>query len=101
MKKTTKIVALAALVSFMSGCTLTTAPQASTFWAKEQSGYQTHHDRIRTHDKRMECNKQVVDRIDWKSLTKSEIVAFSDECMISKNYEERQNWHEIKETAKN
>lgn len=104
VKKISKLVALTALVSLMSACTTTTTPQASTFWAKSGSGYNTHHDRIRTHDKRMFCDKQVFEDIHIKNISKSEKKAemkvASDACMIEQDYEERQNWVKIKETAK-
>ena len=104
MKKLSNLIALTTLVSLMSACTTTTTPKHPTFWAKSGSGYNTHHDRIRTHDKRMFCDKQVFEDIHIKDISraekKAEIKAASDTCMIEQGYEERQNWVKIKETAK-
>lgn len=105
MNKLTKTAVLTALVSLMAACTTTTTPQSATFWAKSGSGYNTHQDRIRTHDKRMFCDKQVFEDIHIKNLSraekKAEIKAASDACMIEQGYEERENWVKIKKTAKN
>lgn len=104
VNKLAKTAVLTVLVSLMAACTTTTTPQSSTFWAKSGSGYNTHQDRIRTHDKRMFCDKQVFEDIHIKNLSraekKAEIKAASDACMIEQDYEERQNWVKIKETAK-
>lgn len=72
VNKLAKTAVLTVLVSLMAACTTTTTPQSSTFWAKSGSGYNTHQDRIRTHDKRMFCDKQVFEDIHIKNLSRAE-----------------------------
>lgn len=101
MKSTYKALILTSALAFLAGCATPTTPQSSTYWVKNDgSSYQTHRDRIKTHDKRMECQEVVDDRQHSKSLTKEEALGYFKSCMQGKHYVELPNYHPIKETAK-
>ncbi len=96
-----KAVMVASAVSFLSACQLTTAPQSSTYWVKKSpDNYQTHQERIRTHDKMMECKEQVADRLDEYEQTAAQTEKLVSDCMIENHYELHDNWYEIKKTKK-
>lgn len=95
-----KAIALATTLTLLSACSLTTAPQGSTYWIKQGSDYQTHKDRIKMHDHILSCESGISDRVDAKKLTKDQHSALLDECMESKQYFKAQNWYDIKQTVK-
>ena len=101
MNTTYKALMVATALSFLAGCATPTAPKAGTYWVKNDgTTYQTHRERITTHDKRMECQEVVDDRQDSKHLSKDEALGYFKDCMKSKHYVELPNYHPIKETAK-
>lgn len=101
MKNSLKAIAAIATLSFLSGCAVTTAPQQSTYWLKDDgSTYQTHKDRITTHDKRMECASEVKDHQHSKDYTTAQYDKHFKNCMTKNHYKEVQNWYDIKPAKK-
>lgn len=92
MKTTYRALLLTTTLAFIAGCATPTAPKSSTYWIKDDgSSYQTHRERIKTHDKRMECQEVVSDRKDSKSLSKEEAYTYFQACMTEKHYIEIPN----------
>lgn len=101
MKNMYKALLLASTMAFVAGCATPTAPTASTYWVKDDgSSYQTHRERITTHDKSMQCKEVVSDRKDAKSLSETEALGYFKACMKSKHYVELPNYIPIKESHK-
>ena len=99
MKKSLKIIAATAVISMLSGCAMTTAPQSSTYWVKDDgSTYQTHKDRIATHDQRMACDNEVKGHQYSKSYTQEQYKNHFNSCMTKNHYKEVRNWYDIKPT---
>ena len=101
MKNSLKITAASIAISLLSGCAMTTAPQSSTYWLKDDgSTYQTHRDRIVTHDKRIECAGEVRDHKHSKDYTEEQYSKHFKACMNNKHYKEVSNWYDIKPSQK-
>ena len=99
MNTLSKTVAMTALLTMMSACSMTTTPKHSTYWIKQGSDYQTHKDRIRTKDHVLACKSEIADRVDAKKLTDEQRADLVDNCMEAKAYYKADNWYDIKEVA--
>lgn len=101
MNMLAKTVIMTSVVSLLSACQLTTAPQSTTYWVKQgTTDYQSHKERIRTHDKLMECRKEVSDRLDEYDQTPEQTDELVADCMVANHYQLYKNWYDIKETKK-
>lgn len=95
MNTLSKTVAMTALLTMMSACSMTTAPKHSTYWVKQGSDYQTHKDRIKAKDHVLACKSEIA----AKDLTDQQRADLVDNCMKAKSYYKADNWYDIKEVA--
>ena len=101
MNMTYRVILLTTAIAFIAGCATPTTPKSGTYWMKNDgSSYQTHRERIKTHDKEIECKEVVSDRKDSKSLSKEDAYTYFQNCMTEKHYVEIPNYYPIKTADK-